>query len=342
MVSIRKYLNAPKSGHGHGAEDPGGCTAEVCIGLIDRLGAFVLAGKSGSDAAAAMAHSQAELSSLMRPEDVQRVEESIRNVLNASSTRFAETAQRTALETQHIVGVLNHALMVLTGGSESSAMRLQRIQESLNRASAVRDMSSLRASLADAMKLIREESAKEQEHSARQIATFETEVIRFRERLAANPARRLPGREGAIQAMGDRAAAVSSGSACYVAAFVIDDIKGIVQRYGPEPADELLFEVIRERLQPISPDCASWRWSPGCVLSVFEHSGSLDALKSELGKLCARPLVYRMTLGSRTAVLKVRVSQLLAELKPESLNSLVEQLDRFGEGCGFGEGRNAG
>lgn len=330
MVSIRKYLNAvdrPRQGQADPAAS--GVIASLCAGILEHMAAYVLQGDQGSDFRAKLDDARERLSPAMSLEDALAVDETVRSSLSLWASRERESAQRTAMETQHVVGVLNHALMVLAGGSERAISRLQVIQESLNRTSAVRDMHGLRASLADAMKLIREESVREQEHSEREMAGFESQVLRFREQLAANPARKLPGRAGAIEAMTDRLAVLPPDTTLYLAAFVFDDIKAIVQRYGPEPAEELFYQVIRERIQPISATNASWRWSAGCVVSTFEHTSSLPVLKSELSKLCLLPLVYRMKLGSRTAVLKVAVSHLLATVSPRSLQSLVSQIDRF-------------
>jgi hypothetical protein len=335
MVSIRKYLDAyqrrgpSEADSGCGPLPGDSLLGDLCCALVDRLGACILAGDSESEPRAGLEDTKSLLYAEMGPAQAQRVENSIRTVLSAWAVREAEHAQRTALETQNIVGVLNHALMVLAGGGNRSVSRLHRIQEALNRASAIRDTQGLRASLADAMKLIREESVQEQESSSQEIAGLESEVIRFRERLAADPSRRMPGRDGAVQGLADRLRNLAPGSSLYVAAFVFDDLKAIVQRYGSEPADELFFEVIRERVQPLSAVNTSWRWSQGCAVAFFEHSSALAVLQSQMAKLCARPLVYRMTLGNRTAILKVAVSHFLAVAAAESLPALISQIDRF-------------
>jgi hypothetical protein len=340
MVSIRKYLEMRGDGR-DGPADPrraasagAECVvlAGLCAALLDQIGSYVLQGEPAAELRARLERAKAPIQGEITAEEAVRVEEVVRGVLSACAARDRESAQRTAVETQHVVGVLNMALMALAGGSKRSVSRLQRIQTSLQRTSLIRDTEGLRASLADAMKLIREEAAREQVSAERDLAGLEAQVVRIREQLAANPVRRLPGRAEAIRALADWPPPVQ-GSALCVIALSIDQIKALAQRYGGEPVDELFFQLIRERVQPLAPACVSWRWSQGCIVSLFDHAGDPEHLQADLAELCRAPLVSHMTLGGRTAVLKVAVSHLVtAAPRPpteESNRTLVLQLDKF-------------
>jgi hypothetical protein len=349
MVSIRKYLemrgdskdsaeqSRAVSRDTRKPELPGGAECQVlaglCAAILDQIVAYVLQGEAAAELRARLETAKSPLLGEIRPNEAVRVEEIVRGVLSACAARDREGAQRTAVETQRVVGVLNMALMVLAGGSKRSLSRLQHIQASLQRTSQIRDAEGLRASLADAMKLIRDEAAREQISAERDLAGLEAQVVRVREQLAANPVRRLPGRDDAIRALADTPLRNPDAS-LYVMALSIEQIKALVQRYGPEPVDELFFQLIRERVHPVAPACVSCRWSQGCIVSLFEYSGDADLLRADLAELCRAPVVYRMTLGSRTAVLKVAVSYLLTSVPPlsdsDSRGVLVSQLDRFG------------
>lgn len=339
MVSIRKYLDlrdahrptSIESSDSESSDSP--VLAGLCSSILDHVGTYVLAGGTDSDLRIRLEQARGALvpgATELGEEPAQRIGDMVRGALASHAAREREAAQRVAVETQHVVGVLNQALMVIGGGSDRSVSRLRRIQEALHRTSLIRDADGLRASLADATKLIREEAAREQEQAARDLAGFESEVNKVREHIAANPIRRLPGRAEAVQALADRARTLAPSSFLYVAAFSFDNMRAIIQRYGIEPVDELFFQVIRERIQPIAPVNTAWRWSAGGIVSAFERSRELAHPQTELACLCRSPLVYHMRLGGRTAVLKVSVSHLLLMATPETLETLVEQLDRFG------------
>jgi len=328
MVSIRKYLDMHGPSTPMPSKTPGSAVlAGLCSRILDHITAYVLTGEAGSDPKAGFEQVKARLGAQTSGEEAARVEDSVRAVLAGHAAHQRENAQRIAVETQHIVGVLNNALMVMSGGSQRSVSRLQHIQESLQRTSLIRDAQGLRASLADAMTLIREEATREQEHSARDLASVESDVIKVREHIAANPVRRLPGRGEAIEALPDTFSALQPGLSLYAVAFSFDNIRAIVQRYGTEPVDELFFQVIRERIQPVAAANTSWRWSPSCVVSIFALPCDLAHLQQELAELCRAPLVYRMSLGNRTAVLKVAVSHLVAACEPPE--TLISQIDKF-------------
>jgi hypothetical protein len=96
--------------------------------------------------------------------------------------------------------------------------------------------------------------------------------------------------------------------------------------------------LIRERVQPLAEQFECWRWSQGCIIALFEYKPDLIALQAKLAELGRGPLVYRMTLGSRTAVMKIAVSHLAIALPvcaeqaagKTAFEGLAEQLDRFG------------
>jgi hypothetical protein len=330
MVSIRKYLDmtAPR-----GAEPiesaGGGSLSGLCSGILDHIGAYVLTAERDSDARATLEHEKTRLYGKIDADDAERIGNAVRDALAGHAEGEKEAIQRNGVETQQVVSVLNQALMVMAGGSERSVSRLERIQEALRRTSLIRDNAGLRASLADATKLIGDEYSREQERGARDLAAFESEVIRVREQITANPVLRLPGRAEAIESLSARRLALKVGSSLFVVAYSFENISAIVHRYGPEPVDALSFQVIRERTQPLAAVNTSWRWAQGCVVSAFERPGDLAHLRVELTELSRDPLVYHMSLGSRNAVLKVRVSHLAVAASPQSMPTLIDQIDRF-------------
>jgi hypothetical protein len=330
MISIRKYLDLKGASKSEPVEPrESHVLADLCSRILDQVGSYVSAGEATPELQARLENAKTAIGDAMGPKDALCVEDAVRIALSGRAAHERETAQRVAVETQQVVGVLNDALMALSGGSQRSLSRLHRIQESLQRTSLIRDTDGLRASLADAVKLIREETAREQEHAARDLAAFESEVIKVRRQIVSNPVRRLPEREEGIRACADGLLTLKPGSSLYAIAFRFANINAMIQRYGPEPVNELFFQVIRERIPPLATVHTSCRWSSGCVVSVIEGSFDPERLQSELAELCREPLVYRMTLGSRTALLKVGVSHLIVPVTPDTFQTQMDEMDRF-------------
>jgi len=342
MVSIRKYLEMRNPASTPGPSGPLTRTVPVslCTGILNHIGAYILPGETAVELNARLENILSELAGDVNETAAERIDHLVRSALAAHAARQRETAQRLAIETQHVVGVLNHALMALVGGSERSVSRLKRIQDSLQRTAQIRDVDALRNSLGEAMKLIEDETRHEEEHSQRDLAAFESEVVKVRENLFANTIRRLPGRSEALLSLTEILASLESGASLCLVAQAFDNFRAVSQRYGPEPIDEIFFQAIRERIQPLSPIGSSWQWSPSCIVSAFIKDWGVTELQSEVAEISRNPLLHRMRLGSRTAVLKVGMSHLAViatTAAPQRRGvidpAVIEQIDRFA-GCG--------
>ena len=310
--------------------DSGKVLAGLCSRILSQIADYVFAGEATEELRVDFEQARARIEENISTENAQIAEQAVGAALSSRTAREKDASQRIAMETQQMVGVLNDALMALSGGSQRSVSRLQRIQESLQRTSRIRDAEGLRASLADAMTLIREESHREQEQADRDLAAFESQVVKVRQQLVENPARRLRGRADAIRTVSDALLTLKPGDALYAVAFSPANVQALVHRYGPESVDELFFQVIRDRVQPLAAAHTSWRWSPACIVASLEGPADIQVLQAKLTELSRAPFVYRMTLGNRTAVLKVGLSHMVIALKPESFSQLIGEIDRFG------------
>jgi len=295
--------------------------------VLDQIGTYLLTGE--------FQHFQPRLEELKQQllasefEEAGSFEEGTRAILAGYSRQSRESFQNAATEMQQIVGVLGQALTALSGGSERSLSTLQKIHESLHKTSMIQDVTSLRSSLSEAIQLIRKESVREHQVAARERESFETEVTRIQGLFAGNPNRRLPGRQEGIRAISDSLSSLSPGRVLCVIAFVFDQLKAVVQRYGPEGVDDLFLLLIRERLQPVAPSNTAYRWTPSSLVGVFQCEPDIARLKSEMAALNRAPLVCRIALGGRTAVLKMGISHLIVEGAAGGGDTLVSELDRF-------------
>jgi hypothetical protein len=122
---------------------------------------------------------------------------------------------------------------------------------------------------------------------------------------------------------------VKPDEALYVIAFLFNSVKAVIQRFGPDVADELIARIVKERVQPFAPDNAAFRWTPSSLVGVFQCPPDLSGLKSKMAALNHDPLVHRVDLGNRVAVLKLGISHLVAEGSPGGGNQLIAEVDRF-------------
>jgi hypothetical protein len=333
MISIARFMRGNGSAEPGSAEldskcEAGSPVASLCACVLEYVGIYVFSGEF-SRFRPQLEETKHVLAAEIGETEAARVAESVRAMLSEYSQTAQETLQKSAIEMQQMVGVLGNALAVLSGGSERSVSRLQRIQDTLRRTSTIQDVSALKASLRDVVQFIGEESSREQRALLGEKAGLETHVVHFRELLAGNPNRKLKGRGEGIRAISDSLAAPAPGKTVCVMAYVFDRLTAIVNRYGPDAVDDLFLQLIRERLQPVAPANTAFRWSPSGIVGIARMAPDLDGLKAEMARLNRAPLVCQIALGGRTAVLKVGLSHLVMEAREPSLDQMIGEIDRF-------------
>jgi hypothetical protein len=328
MISIRKYLNSP----GQPAAAAVSQAAEALFGLsvhvLDSIGRHTLNGSGSEALRAQLAELHAGLRPDYQPEEAVRAGEVVSRILAEYHAGAQQRSMTQALEMQHIFATLNQALIVLAEGRDRSVSRLNQIQESLRRTSMIEDIVALKSSLFETVKYVQKESAFAREAAAEELSRLEAEVSQVRDHMASERTN-LEGRPEGIRSVSARLKALPPGQVLYAIAYLCDRLPAVVQRYGPTVADELLFRLIRERIQPVAQGGAAYRWTPSSLVAVFSRPPDLTGLRAEVAGLNRTPVMHRIALGSGTAVLTLAPSHLVIEETSDSAGLLLEQLDEF-------------
>jgi hypothetical protein len=329
MISIRKYLNM-NAGGGREALDPDSKDAlhSLLCGVLDAINQHVLSGDACGPQRLEVTQLREAVQRGWTEEEGAQAAHAISRILAEHHETVSRGATSLTVEMQHIFAMLNQALIVLADGHDRSVARLIKIQESLLRTSMIQDIVALKSSLADTVRFIQAESAEAHESAAQELARFETEVSRTREFLGSTRTE-LAGRPEGVTKIAESLKKVVPGEALYLVAFLFDRLQAVTQRYGPAVADELIFRLIKERLQPVAPSDTAYRWTPSSLVAVFRRPRDLAGLRKEVAILNGAPLVHRIALGNRTAVMTMTPSHLVAEGVSDSPAPLIEQVDRF-------------
>jgi hypothetical protein len=331
MISIRKYMNGDSAKKDQPAVvDPESSEAlyGLAAGVLEGIVQHVL-----SDEQCAPLRSQLlEIRNTLRPdwtnEEVSQALTAVNRILAKQRAASQQHAVSQGIEMQHIFAMLNQALIVLAEGKDRSIARLNRIQESMQRACVIEDMVALKLSLFDTLRFIKAESAQTQEGAAQELTRLEEEVGKAREFIVSTRLE-LAGRPEGVARITEALKGVAPGEGLFLVAFLLDRLQAIVQRYGPPVADEVVFRLIKERLQPIDIGNATFRWTSSSLVAVFNGSADLAALRTKVTSLNSAPLVHRIVIGNRTAVLTIKPSHLVAEGVPGSPHLLIKQVDLF-------------
>jgi hypothetical protein len=264
--------------------------------------------------------------------------ESVDQILAAESAvsgvlaRYRRDAQQAAtaqtIEVQHIFAILNHALIVMAEGSDRSVSRLNQVQVALQHASGLRDIFAMKAALSETVQFVEKEASESRKLVTEELARLQTEVGKARE-FIGNTGASLPGRAEGITTIARNMQSVVEGQSLYALAYSCERLPAITQRYGAQVTEELIFRVIRERLQPIAGTGEVFRWTSPGLVAVFTRKRDLPAVTREVTALNCGPVEHRVSLGNRTAVLRMAPSCLVLEGAERTSEQLVEQLDHF-------------
>ncbi|HZU24258.1 MAG TPA: hypothetical protein VFA04_01980 [Bryobacteraceae bacterium] len=256
------------------------------------------------------------------------IEESAARILARHIALAQQKSATHAVEIQHVIGMLHQALLVLAGGSERSLSRLQQIHQSLQATSRMQDVAGLRASLAETMRFISEETKREQERAEKERGELQEDFGRIRAHAGVSEAA-LPGRPEGVRHIDSEFGAIAPGSALYLVAFRFERLQAIIQRYGPEAADALLFRVVSDRVHPLAATGLSFRWNANSLVAVFQRARDMAKVVAEAAALNRAPLVHRMLLGNRTATLTVNPSHLVVEGGESGPEPVIAEVDQF-------------
>jgi hypothetical protein len=327
MISIRKYLDRTDKPHDSNQDSETSGLYSLYSALLDDLDQRILTKSRFHSLNARFAEIRAEVSPDLGEAEAAGLASRSSAVLADYEKALQQQATSAAIEMQHIVGMLNQALMVLAGGSERSLSRLKNIQTSLEKASYLQDIVALKSSLSDTMQFVREETIREQQSAAREKELFEKDLAKAKEFLELTRSGLL-GREDGRRALAGILREIPSGMAVYAVAFVFERMQSVIQRYGPEVAEEMMMLLIKERLQALAPDVPAYRWNPSSVVAFVVTEPDLAGLRARAEALNRAQLVHRAAVGSRTAVLTLKPSCLVIEAAGRP-DVLVEELDRF-------------
>jgi len=331
ITSIGKYLTSRERQQlpvpSHVSAEP---FRALCNGIIKCINHSVLTGDGCEGPRSELSRLTLGLTIEAKEEETAQVLDLISRVLSNHQSAARQTALDQAVEVQHIFAMLNQALIVLAEGSDRSVSRLSRIQELLQRTSQIKDIVALKASLSDTVKFVEAESIQTRDTASEHLAQFQTEVGKARVFLG-NSKVEMAGRPEGITRISEGLRSLPAGQAMYAVAYVFDRLQAVKLRYGPEIADEMIFRIIKERVQPVSPANSSYRWTSSSIVGIFERPREMDALRLEVANLNRTPLVHKVTLGNRTAVLTISPSHLVTEgiSNPENFAKQVDDFTKY-------------
>ncbi len=329
MISIKRYLNQRSAVAAVEPQpDPPQAVYDLAMGFFDQFSVHLATVGILEDLHGQMEELRARLRPGMSKPDADELLRAVSRVMAQQRLAYLQSGTRNAAEIQHIVGMLHLALMSITGGSERSRERLSKVEHSLRRAQRIQDIVALKESLSETVRFVQEESAREQQHSAREVEGLKTDFELSLTALGKLHAD-LPGRQEGVATIQEMLGNLPPRHRLYLIGYRFDQLVAVAERYGPEAGDALVLRLFKERVQPVAPEGATFRWTPASLVTLFTRPRCPQELQEKMSELNQKPLLHRLELGNRAATLTLAAAHLVAESMPEDPENLLNEVDRF-------------
>jgi hypothetical protein len=331
FLSLEKYLYAAQQKSSGAAV----AEAEPALGYFDLSRKILTSVGSSFFIGEALADLSQELDTLregLRPDSgAETLAASAKHfsfILHAFRERLRQADQERAEDFRKVLAILNEAFANLNTGGDRSDVRLRKLESSLQDATRIDDLRSLKTHLSQTLQFVRKEAEKEREERrealqalGNQISDVHKSASRFRVGLA--------GRDEALSELAASLNQNESDTNLYLALFVADAVPALRARHGNEIADGLLDELGRKEIQALAPEGKIFCWAPHAVLLVWRSAEDRDKVR-KLGSQLKTPFQYGASVGTRVATFSIALRSLIMQAGG-ALEQITTHLDQFAQ-----------
>lgn len=256
--------------------------------------------------------------------------EEFSRILEQFKEKLRQMDEERAEDLRKVLGILNEAFTLFGSLSDRSDVRLRTLENSLQQASKLEDIRTLKTHLAEVLSYVKKEAAEERTSAPAQVESLGSQ-IRQVQKLSRNFKVGLPTREVALAELKSLTRDSASEGYRYAALFVADSLNPMRARHGNELADGLLEQLGRRDLRTLVPESKAFCWSENSVLILWKSANERQNIR-DLGKKISSPYEYRALVGNRIATFTVRLRSAVMHLQSD-FSDTVRELDQFEGGA---------
>lgn len=329
MISIRDYLFATPA-----ADKDAEATYRRVIGLLLRgISLHAVEGeKSDYDKFRAdIANMELETGEL-RPEDLLVVAGTTMRAIEEYNQRTSRFVRRQAVEMQKMIAMLTETIISLGAGTDQSADRLHEIEKRLESASALEDVESLKASLSECLKNVREEALRQKAEGEKTVKKLREQLTTARDSVATSVQPKdldkltgLPSYDEALKAI---QAALASPKRTYVVTAVVSRVQAINTRFGYAVGDRMLKVFCEHFQNGLGQKDAIYRWRGPVLIALLERDGTIDQVRGEIRRFADVKHETMLEIRSRTVLMPISAGwAVFAAVHPAE--GLIRKIDHF-------------
>lgn len=328
FLSLEKYLYAAQksSGAALAEAEPAHGYFDLSRKILTSLGTSFFIGEALADLSQELEALREGLQPDANADALATAAQHFSAVLHAFRERLRQADQERAEDFRKVLSILNEAFANLDTGGDRSDVRLRKLESSLQDATRIEDLRSLKTHLSQTLQFVRKEAEREREERkealqalGNQISEVHKSAARFRAGLA--------GREEALTALSLSLGQKEAGTNLYLALFVADAVPALRARHGNEVADGLLDELARKEIQALAPEGEIFCWTQHALLLVWRSSEDRDKVR-KLANNLKTPFQYGASVGARMATFSIALRSLIMQAGG-GMEQITKHLDQF-------------
>ena len=233
------------------------------------------------------------------------------------------------------MSMLFETIIKIGGENMRSAQRLQELGDKLERVEALEDLQTLKSSLGDCLRSVREEAQRQKEESHEIIQSLQQEVERH-ERAGSmfedlDPVTRLPRQAAGLKAMHE---AIQGGKRRYIVAMVVNRMQSVNARFGFHVGDRIL-RVFKDHVERHMMRADQlFRWEGPAIILMLDRTDSIEQVRAQIRRILDGRLEETFHVEGRSVMIPISAAWSAFPLMPPLANA-AKQIQAFiaSQGC---------
>jgi len=245
---------------------------------------------------------------------------------------IVNVVRRQADELQHMIDMLTQTVKSLGAASDTSARNLENIAGQLKRVSALEDIQGLRVRLAECLKHVCDEAARQRKEGQGQLQSLKHELVSSQQRMSRHGIEididRVTGFAGRSAAEVAVHEATHAAEPHYVAVAVLGKMPAINSRFGYAVGDEVLCEFAARVAGGLCSHAAFFRWSGPTVIGILQRSDPIQVIRREVSGAAEVPMSKALVTGGQNAFITTSAVSTVIPVAPPA-SDVIARIDAF-------------
>jgi GGDEF domain-containing protein len=331
MISIKRFLE--QRGKAPGAErDLVEATMQMGRLLLDAIADHMVRGNEADFRVLSRT-----LNRLARKMDGPQSAMSLLGISSDAVEAFETHCQRTTQyfreqneEMQSMVAMLTDTVADLSGQTDASVDRLQKIERQVAQASELDDIRTLRANLEESLRSLREAAAQERSSSAATVKRLQDQIETAQKRVPEDPRHSRPNYTDIDLTPEPCEGPAESTPTAYVAAFRLQRAEHIASRFGDAVKMQMLTTIGTQLKTLLGPTDRLLRWKGTSFVMFIYSTDAIKEIRSRISGIISTVGQQYIEVGRKSAMLSVGVDWILfPQSDRPSLEAVFTEVDAF-------------